>query len=238
MRVLITRPDPDNERTGEALRALGHDPVLAPVLRVQPVSDAELGSGPWSAVVMTSGNAARAIATHSRRQEIRAVPAFTVGYRSGEAAREVGFAHVESADGDVDALGRLVAEKVVDHRRPLLYLAGQDRSGDLTGILGSVGLAVLTAVVYRTVPCPVLQAVARVGLEDGSIDAAMHFSRRSAVTLLDLAAAAAVGDRTLALRHYCLSRQVGEPLVEAGAKDVFCASGPTENSLLNLIGPA
>jgi uroporphyrinogen-III synthase len=238
VRVLVTRPAPDDERTANALRALGHEPVQAPVLRVQSVSDAELGSGPWSAVVITSGNAARAITTHSRRQEVRALPVFTVGHRSGDAAREAGFAQVESADGDVDALGKLVAEKVTDRRRPILYLAGQDRTGDLAGVLGDAGIPVLTTVIYRTVPRRVLNPTARAAIEAGKIDAVLHFSRRSAANFLKLAEAAHVADKVLQMRHYCLSKQVGEPLVEAGATQVFYAAAPNEKSLLELIGRA
>src|SRR5262245_53688472 len=130
MRIMITRPEPDNERTAAQLRALGHDPLLAPVLRVQAVEDAEFGKGPWGAVAITSSNAARAIALHPRRQEIRNLPLFAVGHRTAEAAREAGFAQVESADGDVDALAKLIIDKAPD-RRCLLYLAGQDRTGDL-----------------------------------------------------------------------------------------------------------
>jgi uroporphyrinogen-III synthase len=238
VRIIVTRPEPDNERTGEALRALGHEPILAPVLRVQPVSDAEFGSGPWSAVVITSGNAARAIEVHSRRQEIRALPIFTVGHRSGEAARETGFLHVESADGDVDALGELVGRRVEDRRRPVLYLAGQDRSGDLAGALGGVGIPVMTTVIYRTVPRRILPPIARERLKAGTVDAVTHFSRRSATTLLKLAEGADLTDKVRKLQHYCLSKQVAEPLLAAGAAEVHYAVAPNEKSLLELIGPA
>ena len=37
MRLLVTRPEPDNERTAAALRAQGHEVVLAPLLRIEAV---------------------------------------------------------------------------------------------------------------------------------------------------------------------------------------------------------
>ena len=38
MRLLVTRPEPDGERTAQALRARGHAVVLAPLLRTEPVA--------------------------------------------------------------------------------------------------------------------------------------------------------------------------------------------------------
>ena len=35
MRLLVTRPEPDNERTAAALRALGHEVMLAPLLAIE-----------------------------------------------------------------------------------------------------------------------------------------------------------------------------------------------------------
>ena len=40
MRILVTRPEPDNARTAAALQARGHTPLLAPLLRVVPVGAA------------------------------------------------------------------------------------------------------------------------------------------------------------------------------------------------------
>ena len=55
----------------------------------------------FSAVVLTSANAARAVAAHPRpARSSSALPAFAVGRRTAEAARAVGFRDVHSADGD------------------------------------------------------------------------------------------------------------------------------------------
>ena len=67
MRLLVTRPEPDNVRTAAALRAKGHEVVLAPLLHIEAVADADLGAPPWAAILLTSANGARAIADHPRR---------------------------------------------------------------------------------------------------------------------------------------------------------------------------
>jgi hypothetical protein len=78
MRLLVTRPEPDAERTAAVLRARGHDVVVAPVLRIEPVA-AEFSRGPFAGVIMTSANAAQAIAAHPRLGELTALPVFAVG---------------------------------------------------------------------------------------------------------------------------------------------------------------
>ena len=99
MHVLVTRPGTDAERTAEALRRQGHAVTLTPLLTIEPVMDADLGAGPYAAVVMTSANAARVIARHRGRDEILGLPVYTVGRHTAQAAAEAGFAEIESADG-------------------------------------------------------------------------------------------------------------------------------------------
>src|SRR5262249_52963887 len=74
LRLLVTRPEPDGERTAAALRARGHEVLLAPLLRVEPIGFA-LPDEAFGGVVMTSANAARAIAGHSRRAALASLPA-------------------------------------------------------------------------------------------------------------------------------------------------------------------
>ena len=101
MRLLVTRPEPDAERTAAALRARGHIVLVAPLLRIEPVEPAEIGPGPFIALLVTSANAAPAIAHHERFAQLRALPVFAVGDRSAEAMGAAGFADVASARGDV-----------------------------------------------------------------------------------------------------------------------------------------
>ncbi len=156
-----------------------------------------------------------------------------MGARTAQAAREAGFAQVESADGALADLVRLVCA-----RRPggrLLYLAGEDRAGDLAGDLAAHGIVVETAVVYRTVPVEALPDDAVRALAGGRIDAVLHYSRRSALTLLHLARRAGLLNAALSLAHYCLSDDVAAVLRESGAGQVFAAAVPTEAALLDVL---
>jgi uroporphyrinogen-III synthase len=232
MRLLVTRPQPDGERTAAALRARGHEVIAAPLMRIEAVADAEFGAGPWGGVMVTSANAVRAIAQHPRLADLLGLPVFAVGRRTAEAARGAGFAEVTSADGDAHGLVRLIAGRHV--RARLLYLAGEDRAVDLAEALGRA-MPVETVVVYRAVPSPVLPAEVEGPLGRGELDGVLHFSQRTARIYLDCARRAGLLDRALAASHYCLSRQVAEPLIAAGAETVFTAPVPEEAALIALI---
>jgi uroporphyrinogen-III synthase len=236
VRLLVTRPEPDAERTAAALRRRGHATIVAPLLRIETLTDTDFGTGPWNAILVTSANAAPAIAAHTRLAELGVLPVFAVGERSADAIRAAGFREVISARGDVGDLAERVARSVKPPAR-LLYLAAADRSGDLAGALNALGFAVDTVVVYRAVAAATLPADAVAALADG-IDGVLHFSRRSAETYVKTANVAGLLFAALAPVHYCLSARVAEPLMQAGARAVSIAPEPTEAALFALIPEA
>jgi uroporphyrinogen-III synthase len=235
VRLLVTRPEPDAERTAAALRARGHVALIVPLLRIEPLQHAEIGSGPFDALLVTSANAAAG--HHARFAQLRALPVFAVGDRSAQAMRTAGFAEVISAQGDVGDLAALVAPRLKTGAS-LLYLAGADRTGDLAGVLSGRGFKVKTAVVYRAVPTGALLPAAVAAMAEG-VEGVLHFSRRSSDAYVDAARAGGLQDRAIrGLVHFCLSAQAAEPLIRAGAGDTRVAPEPTEAALLALIpGP-
>jgi uroporphyrinogen-III synthase len=235
MKLVITRPEPDAERTAAALSACGHAVLLMPLLRIELIADAKLGSGPFGAVLVTSANACRAIAAHQRVSELLSLPVFAVGRRTGEAAREAGFTDVMSADGAVHDLARLVARRLGAGGPPLLYLAGEDRAGDLDRLLGTHDFAVRIAVVYRAVAETQLTQLVRNAFVAGEIDGVLHFSRRSAEAFILAAQASDNLPASLNASHYCLSAQVAAPLKAAGAAQIHIAPEPQERALLDLL---
>jgi len=230
MRVVVTRPRSDGERTAAALRARGHQVLVVPLMRVEPIT-ADLG-GQWGAVIVTSANAPNAIADNSARNNLIMLPLFAVGRRSAEAARQAGFTNVTSAGGDVSDLVRTLAIRQADAKAPLLYLAGEDRAADLLGELSARGIAAEIRIVYRAItesfPPALIEA-----LKAGEIDAVMHFSRRSAANYVAGAKKADITRPAMAVRHFCLSMQVAEPLGGAGRIDV--AARPDEAALIELL---
>jgi len=230
MRIVVTRPRVDGERTATALRARGHEVLVTPLMRIEPI--AANFEGEWSGTIVTSANAANAIRENSSGNALIKLPLFAVGRRSAEAARESGFEDVLSADGGVRDLLQLIRIRRPDRNAPLLYLAGEDRAADLVGALSTRGIAAEMRVVYRAVALP-FPPTLRDALEAGIIDAVMHFSRRAADSYVAGAKMAGVVAPALAVRHFCLSSQVAEPLADASRIDI--ASRPDEAALIELL---
>jgi uroporphyrinogen-III synthase len=233
VRILITRPQADAERTAAALAARGHEVVIAPLLDLELLPDPDLGAGPWGALLVTSANAVRAIAQHRRCDELVGIAVFTVGDRTAQAMRDCGFTAVTSAGGNVDDLAALAAARLKPPAH-LLYLAGEERSGDLAGLLRTQNFSVQTVLVYRAVTAANLPRNATEALA-GGLGGVLHFSRRSAEAYVGAARNSGLLPEALGKPvHYCLSGRIAEPLKEAGATNIRIAARPDEAALLEL----
>jgi uroporphyrinogen-III synthase len=228
---MVTRPQPDAERTAELLRARGHDVLIAPLLELQPIPHA-IGQGPWTAVLVTSANAIRAFG--DERTPLRELPLLAVGDRTAETAQKAGFLDVRSAAGDAKDLVGLAVTLYHGCSAPLLYLAGEHRAHDLAGALAGHGIPVATVVVYRMAKCAKFADAAHEELAAGRIDGVTHYSRRTAQAYLDCATRSGLEQAALAPVHYCLSGQVAAALRGGGASRVRVAAQPDEKGMLRL----
>jgi uroporphyrinogen-III synthase len=235
MAILVTRPQPDNHSTAAALRARGFEVLAAPMLRFEKVmlsidTDADFG-----AVVVTSANALRGFADQPAPAALLDLPLFAVGERTAQAARDLGFARVMSADGDASALRELLVEsvkaKALKKAQPLLYLAGADLARDLAGELGERGFTVITQTTYRMAPVADLPVDVCDALAAGKVDAVLHYSRRSARAFFQAAGLSGVEIAALAIPHCCLSAAIAGIAHDAGATQVTVAAMPDENAL-------
>src|SRR5258708_12942151 len=130
MAVLVTRPHPDDETTAAALRARGFDVLKAAMRWVDPVGFRDNMDGRYGAVIVTSANALRGLASHLKGHHLLELPLFAVGEHTAAAARDAGFAHVISAKGDATALRDIVLSSIkakhLKKSSTLLYLPGAD----------------------------------------------------------------------------------------------------------------
>jgi uroporphyrinogen-III synthase len=234
VRLLVTRPEAESERTAARLRARGHEVWLAPLLQIEPIADLTFGPGPWAGVAFTSANAVRAVAAHPRSAELTALPSYTVGARTRDAAVAAGFARAVSAEGDVADLVRLVEADAVS-LLPILYFAGSERAGDLEAALAPAGRSVETVIAYRARLVSNFDADVHDAIARRQIEAVLHYSARSAAAFLAAAEAAGVIEFAKGAKHFCLSAQVAAPLAAAGACNVSIAATPNESALIELI---
>lgn len=232
MRVLVTRPQPDAAATARRLAAAGHEAIVDPMLIVEALPDAVLPSGAFDGVALTSVNGARALAARGELGQLRGLPLYAVGKRTAAAAPQ-GFSRAEIAGGDGAALAALLREAVPRGSR-LLHVAGEDRAVDLGAELAGAGIEVELFVIYSAVPAADLAAATRAALAGGQIDAAFHFSPRTAATLARHALDAGLQPELARIRHLCFSPNVAAPLRAAGAPAVV-AEAPNEEALFALL---
>ena len=138
MAILVTRPAPGNAKTAAALKARGHDVLLSPMLRFEPVAFEDDGGIAFDAVILSSANAVRAIENHAARPRLMLLPVFAVGGHTAQVARDAGFTNITIADGDAISLRERILESAaagkLKKKAALCYLAGADLTRDPGGL--------------------------------------------------------------------------------------------------------
>ncbi len=173
--LLLTRPLPQSERFAELIGETLADlrVVISPVLRIVRVETPDLRDG--EDIVLTSASALDVIDT----APLVGRTAYCVGDRTAAAAKAAGL-HAVSADGDADALVRLI--RSAPPGGGLVHLRGRHGRGDVADRLAATGLTVREVVVYDQQPVP-LSPEARALLGDTEPVILPLFSPRSAALL-------------------------------------------------------
>jgi uroporphyrinogen-III synthase len=238
-RVLVTRPEPHAAATAARLAAMGHAPVLAPMLHVVPRRDVQIGLGDVAAIALTSRTAVAATAALARGRADLAplyrIPVFTVGAATAEAARAAGFEQVLSADGAVPDLVRLIRLHLRPADGAVLHLAGEARAGEVAEPLYRAGYSSGVSVVYEAVQVERLPDSVAGDLAAGRLDAVLIYSARTAEALVGAVERADLMPALARLPCLGLSAAALAPLAEAGLPDLRAAAAPNENALFALL---
>jgi len=226
LRLWVTRARPGAEATAERLAAMGHHPLVSPLLAVRRLTP-RLDLTGVGAIAFTSRNGVAAFADLNPE---RALPVFAVGDATAGAAREAGFRHVRSASGDVTALAALITAEPVEGA--VLIAGPREPAGDLPGALKAAAVQARTAVLYAAVAAPGGRGLA--ALKAGKLDGVLIHSPRAARRLADL-----TGGLTPAagpVPAFCISPAAAAPLEDSAAFAPSAADHPDEAALLSLLG--
>ena len=229
-RVWITRAEPGAARTAARLLALGMEPVVRPLLAIQTLSPELPDLDAFAALAFTSVNGVAAFAGLSARRDR---PVFAVGDATAQAARDAGFALVDSADGDLAALARRIAAGAAG---PVLAAVAETPVGDLAaavrragggatvGVGAGRGVAVQAVAVYR--------ARATGAAPPDLFDAVLVHSPRAGRALAN-AGGAVFATAVIA----AISPAAAAPLQALGLSPVV-APAPREDALLDVLQAA
>jgi uroporphyrinogen-III synthase len=234
MRLLVTRPEPDAGREAELLAARGHQPVLAPLLTIEFDRDAPLELAGAQALLATSRNALRALASHPAREDAIRLPLLAVGDATAGEAQMVGFSDVTIGPGTGAKFAKLIASEYEPGHGALVHLSGETIAFDLKSALESQGFTVKRFVLYRAIPLGALPAEALRLLTAGELDGVILMSPRTAKTFAELVAKHGLVTQANGLVCYCLSEAVAEAVRPLGGR-IRVATRPREEDILALL---
>ena len=235
MRALITRPKEDSTAIAERLEELGIEPVIEPLMTVEPVADAKLDLEGVQAILLTSRNGVRALTDVTERRDI---VVYAVGDSTAELARENGFKSVESASGDNESLAELVRQRLKPGDGALLHAAGAAVAGDLAGTLTGDGFDVRRQELYAARPAAALSVATCGMLSDDAIDLVLFFSPRTAQTFVDLINQAGLADACADMTAVCLSEAVARAVGALAWREVHTAGRPDLRSMIEVAASA
>ena len=206
MKLLILRPRPGAGETAARARALGLEPVVAPLFAIEALSW-EPPTGVFDAVLLTSANAARL--GGDAMTPYLGLLCYAVGESTAKAARDAGFAAVRTGPADGAALATLARAEGMGR---LLHLCGRDHIA-LDGVV--------------SVPVYVAEPAGDLPPDAEDMLVLLH-SPRAAARLASLA-----GDRRKHMRIAAISAQAGNAVGE-GWHSLAIAEAPRDEALLEL----
>jgi len=227
MRILLTRPQEDARIVAE--RLAGHEILSAPLLSVHFHDGPPLALDGVQGLLATSANGVRALA---RRTDRRDLPVFAVGPQTAKAARAAKFKHVQSADGDAGALADVVPGWAQVENGALLHAAGAQGEGRLAAMLGAKGFKVRTEFLYDVVAADALPAGAVEALSEGTLDAALFFSPRSARVFRDCVVRGHLAEACPRVIAVCISKAAAAALSPLVFAECRIAAEPNQDALL------
>jgi uroporphyrinogen-III synthase len=220
VKVLIIRPQPGADATARRFKGAGYAPVLMPLFAIEHLPPPSVSVGGYDAIMLTSGNAARAATGFL--ESARDTPIYAVGSATASALAHLSFPVVATGSNGVEAL---VGVAAADGHKKLLWLAGEDHSA----VPQIAGMHIDIAIVYRSA---VLETPAQFAAQVAVCDAVILHSSRAAAHFAGLCDAGCLSRSkiTLATFSKAIAASAGE-----GWAQIFVAPSPNDAALMDAI---
>ncbi|HEY0014520.1 MAG TPA: uroporphyrinogen-III synthase [Allosphingosinicella sp.] len=209
----MLRPEPGASATAARAKAMGLEPVLAPLFTIRPIAWEAPDPASLDAILLTSANAAREAGP--RLAAYLHLPCRTVGEATAAAAEAAGFADVRTGPGDGAAALAAMSGRV-------LHLCGREHLP-----LTHDGVNVQRRIVYSADAVAWLPAAAHHALGAGAI--ALLHSPRAAATFASFLPEDARAGVTAAAISAAAAAALGP-----GWRRVAVAARPRDEALLEL----
>jgi uroporphyrinogen-III synthase len=236
MHVLVTRPEPDAAELRGALEALGHEVTVEPLLAIEMLPiDAQVLEGARG-LIATSRNGLRALAESGALAQAVGLPIFTVGPATSGLAHELGFQSIIAGVASASDLVPLILGSELCGNGPLVHVAGEEVAFDLAAELGRGGIKVRKVTAYRAVAAHSLSPRTARAIADGTLDAVILMSPRTAAIFVELVGKAGLREAAGRLAFICLSANVAAALKDLAPASVNIAVRPNSSAILDAVG--
>jgi len=245
-RVVVTRAAEQSTGFCEALRALGAEPLVFPLVKIVPIEDfapldaslSRLSPGDW--IILTSQNAVPPLAVCGRmlHKELlgneSSVQIAVVGPATENAVRAAGLKVTYVAvTHDGVSLAQELGERL---RGRQVLLPRSDLAGtDMPAALHKFGADVIEVVAYRTQPERAAQAELQRMLATRGVDAIVCFSPSAVHSLVNLLGPAQIRE----LQEHAVFAAIGEVTAHAfrgaGVRQPLIAGDATVDAMVNAL---
>jgi uroporphyrinogen-III synthase len=237
MRLLVTRPEPDATTLKQRLVAAGHTVTIEPLITISNEHAETPDFDGAQALIATSRNGLRAIATPPDIDAAKELPLFVVGPGTAATAIALGFRHVIKGPATARDLVPVIEDYAEVNSGPLIHLAGDTLVYDFASDLVRLGFHVTAPVVYTTVVADRFASPTVASLRNGRFDGVLLLSPRTADVYCALVEHHKLTDAARKLHHFCLSAAIKARLAGLAPATITVASAPNLQQLLALIPP-
>ena len=236
MRLLVTRPLPDAKETASRLEAMGHSVSIDPLLQLEVLPRGQIRHP--TAIVATSRNGVRAMATWPEIPFWSRLPFFAVGSATAAEAEATGFTDIRVGGDNGVGLAAFITQSMDPGVDAIVYVTARDRSPVLEATLRKNGFHLDVVVAYRMVAANSLDESTARALGAGQIDGVLLYSKRSAEVFRELVDRAALTPSLREMAVFVLSSAVADALSAVEIGRLAIAEEPNEAAMMAMIGAA
>lgn len=224
--VWVTRPQPGADQTAARLRALGYEPLVAPLTEIVGVPADVSPLLDCAALVFTSANGARFF-PRDAVQRLLTKPVFAVGAATADALHALGFLTVVIGDNDATSLAPLIAARS-EEGDAIGYICGRQRTGTLEQSLSELNREAVLIEVYDTKKVSQVTYSQTSFFETDAPRVILVYAQFSAQVLASMIAGSD-GSQNIDNAHYiAISPRVAEALAPLGGQKIQIAATPNE----------
>ncbi len=232
--VLITRPLQAALRSAVLFENEGFSTLISPMMDIVALNFEIENISQYQGVIATSAHAFcfDCDAVDFKIQTIMNKPLYVVGGRTADAARDIGFCNVTSADGDAMDLIALTERNIKNVSQPFLYLSGEDVSRDIDRI-GQCDVD--RVVTYKAQTCLAFDNDVANTLKNDEIDCVVFYSKRTAEIFIKLIQNSELAPCLRTIKALCISKSVVKCVQPELWGGVYVSPLPNEVSMLKML---